>query len=257
MTVSERPRVGPAAASSAMTPPYECPTRWSPARAARDERGVPLEVDPIDGRVRAGIRAGRRRRARSARPAVAAAPRRRAADDAPVDEDEPLHRAPSYPCNELRRFPLDESQIAVTSAVVCSARDDAGRGPLASLARHRLGAPAGHARPLRWRSARSSAGRSARGGSGSSSAPSSGSRSARSSSTRSTAERDVSAGIFSTPRPLPSRIGPTIAGGTIIALALPIFAIAGWPLEAGRSPPSSGSPPRSSRCTGAPPEQPR
>ena len=38
-------------------------------------------------------------------------------------------------------------------------------------------------------------------------------------------------GIFSTPRPLPSRIGPTIAGGTIIALALPIFAIAGWPLR--------------------------
>jgi hypothetical protein len=39
------------------------------------------------------------------------------------------------------------------------------------------------------------------------------------------------AGIFSTPRPLPSRIGPTVAGGTIIALALPIFAIAGWPLQ--------------------------
>jgi hypothetical protein len=41
----------------------------------------------------------------------------------------------------------------------------------------------------------------------------------------------VSAGIFSTPRPLPSRVGPTIAGGTVIALALPVFAIAGWPLE--------------------------
>jgi len=41
----------------------------------------------------------------------------------------------------------------------------------------------------------------------------------------------VSAGIFSTPRPLPSRLAPTIAGGTIIALALPIFAIAGWPLQ--------------------------
>jgi hypothetical protein len=38
-------------------------------------------------------------------------------------------------------------------------------------------------------------------------------------------------GIFSTPRPLPSRIGPTVAGGTIIALALPIFAVAGWPLQ--------------------------
>ena len=41
----------------------------------------------------------------------------------------------------------------------------------------------------------------------------------------------MSMGMFSTPRPLPSRIAPTIAGGTIIALALPIFAIAGWPLQ--------------------------
>jgi hypothetical protein len=39
------------------------------------------------------------------------------------------------------------------------------------------------------------------------------------------------AGIFSTPRPLPSRVAPAVAGGTIIALALPIFAIAGWPLR--------------------------
>lgn len=41
----------------------------------------------------------------------------------------------------------------------------------------------------------------------------------------------MSAGIFSTPRPLPSRLAPVVAGGTIIALALPIFAIAGWPLR--------------------------
>ena len=41
----------------------------------------------------------------------------------------------------------------------------------------------------------------------------------------------MSAGIFSTPRPLPSRIGPTIAGGLIIVLALPVFAIAGWSLQ--------------------------
>jgi len=41
----------------------------------------------------------------------------------------------------------------------------------------------------------------------------------------------VSGGIFSTPRPLPSRAAPAIAGGMIVALALPIFAIAGWPLE--------------------------
>jgi hypothetical protein len=39
------------------------------------------------------------------------------------------------------------------------------------------------------------------------------------------------AGIFSTPRPLPSRVAPAAAGGPIIALALPIFAIAGWPLR--------------------------
>ncbi len=37
--------------------------------------------------------------------------------------------------------------------------------------------------------------------------------------------------MFSRPRPLPSRLGPTLAGGTIIALALPIFAVAGWPLQ--------------------------
>ncbi len=42
----------------------------------------------------------------------------------------------------------------------------------------------------------------------------------------------MSAGIFSTPRPMPSRLAPTIAGATVIALALPVFAVAGWPLEA-------------------------
>jgi hypothetical protein len=41
----------------------------------------------------------------------------------------------------------------------------------------------------------------------------------------------VSAGIFSTPRPLPGRLAPTIAGGAIIALALPVFLVAGWPLS--------------------------
>jgi hypothetical protein len=41
----------------------------------------------------------------------------------------------------------------------------------------------------------------------------------------------INTGIFSTPRPLPSRLGPSLAGGTIVALALPIFAIAGWPLR--------------------------
>jgi hypothetical protein len=41
----------------------------------------------------------------------------------------------------------------------------------------------------------------------------------------------MSAGIFSTPRPMPSRLAPTVAGGSVIALALPVFAIAGWPLS--------------------------
>ncbi len=41
----------------------------------------------------------------------------------------------------------------------------------------------------------------------------------------------MSAGIFSTPRAMPSRLAPTIAGGAVIALALPIFAVAGWPLQ--------------------------
>jgi hypothetical protein len=37
--------------------------------------------------------------------------------------------------------------------------------------------------------------------------------------------------MFSTPRPVPSRLAPVIAGATVIALALPVFAVAGWPLE--------------------------
>ena len=40
----------------------------------------------------------------------------------------------------------------------------------------------------------------------------------------------MSAGIFATPRAVPSRLGPTIAGAAVIALALPVFAVAGWPL---------------------------
>ena len=38
-------------------------------------------------------------------------------------------------------------------------------------------------------------------------------------------------GIFSTPRPIPSRLAPTLAAGAVIALALPVFAVAGWPLK--------------------------
>jgi hypothetical protein len=41
----------------------------------------------------------------------------------------------------------------------------------------------------------------------------------------------MSAGIFSTPRAVPSRLGPTVAGGTVVVLALPVFAVAGWPFS--------------------------
>jgi hypothetical protein len=41
----------------------------------------------------------------------------------------------------------------------------------------------------------------------------------------------VSAGIFTTPRDVPGRLAATIAGGTVIVLALPVFVVAGWPLS--------------------------
>ena len=41
----------------------------------------------------------------------------------------------------------------------------------------------------------------------------------------------MSAGIFSTPRDIPNRLIPAVGGGTVIALALPVFAVAGWPLS--------------------------
>ena len=41
----------------------------------------------------------------------------------------------------------------------------------------------------------------------------------------------MSAGIFTTPRSVPGRLAGIVAGGTIIALALPVFAVAGWPLS--------------------------
>jgi hypothetical protein len=37
--------------------------------------------------------------------------------------------------------------------------------------------------------------------------------------------------MFTNPRPVPSRLAPAIAGSTVVALALPVFAVAGWPLE--------------------------
>jgi hypothetical protein len=41
----------------------------------------------------------------------------------------------------------------------------------------------------------------------------------------------MSAGIFSTPRDIPGKLAPAVAGGAVVALALPVFAVAGWPLS--------------------------
>jgi hypothetical protein len=40
----------------------------------------------------------------------------------------------------------------------------------------------------------------------------------------------MSARVFSTPRPMPSRLLPAAAGALVILLALPVFVAAGWPL---------------------------
>ena len=40
----------------------------------------------------------------------------------------------------------------------------------------------------------------------------------------------MSARVFSTPRPMPSRLLPAAAGALVIAVALPVFLAAGWPL---------------------------
>ncbi len=35
--------------------------------------------------------------------------------------------------------------------------------------------------------------------------------------------------VFETPRPMPSRLAPVLAGATVIVLALPVFVVAGLP----------------------------
>ncbi len=37
--------------------------------------------------------------------------------------------------------------------------------------------------------------------------------------------------VWATPRPVPGRVVPIVAAAALIALALPVFAIAGWPLR--------------------------
>ncbi len=41
----------------------------------------------------------------------------------------------------------------------------------------------------------------------------------------------MSSSLFTTPRPVPARVAPALAGSGLILLALPVFAIAGWPLR--------------------------
>jgi hypothetical protein len=36
--------------------------------------------------------------------------------------------------------------------------------------------------------------------------------------------------VFETPRPVPSRLAPILAGASVIVLALPVFVVAGFPL---------------------------
>ena len=38
------------------------------------------------------------------------------------------------------------------------------------------------------------------------------------------------AGMFATPRPVPGRLLPAAGGALVLALALPVFLVAGWPI---------------------------
>jgi hypothetical protein len=44
-------------------------------------------------------------------------------------------------------------------------------------------------------------------------------------------EDEFKPGIFSTPRPVPSRLIPTVAGAAVVLLALPVIVVAGWSLR--------------------------
>jgi hypothetical protein len=41
----------------------------------------------------------------------------------------------------------------------------------------------------------------------------------------------VRAGVISTPRPVPPRLLPALAGAAAVAFALPVFLLAGWPVS--------------------------
>ena len=40
-------------------------------------------------------------------------------------------------------------------------------------------------------------------------------------------------GVFATPRPMPGRLVPAVAGTLLVGLALPVFLLAGWRVGAG------------------------
>ena len=40
----------------------------------------------------------------------------------------------------------------------------------------------------------------------------------------------MSAGIFSTPRPMPPRLVPALSGSVVVLVGLPVYTFAGWPL---------------------------
>ena len=129
ITVSEPRSVARAAASSATTPPYEWPTRWSPSArrsatqsacsskstrapaqclsdpsaAVRLVEPGPLEHDELGG---------------VADPAALLAPGRAPADEASVDE----HQTRARHVTNLADFRSVIWNLAVTSSVVCSGR---------------------------------------------------------------------------------------------------------------------------------------
>ena len=197
------------------------------AEQPRHQPRVLLEVDAVD------VRAGREPRPldeHELEPLCERAlptPGRRGARDAPCTKTRRSTRRILGRATSLREFSLIQGISPVTSWVVCSGRDDAPLlwppPPGSCSARSRW----------RWASARSSAPRSAPGNR----APDrcagrhpAGGRRRLLGLHAAGGRRDVSAGIFSTPRPMPPRLVPALAGSVVVLVALPVYALAGWPL---------------------------
>src|SRR6185503_18121807 len=121
--------------------------------------------------------------------------------------------------------------LAVTSSLICSGPHGRRHCLLTAFARDRLGSPARHdgCRDDRRRAARLGVRLV-------------GDRPPRRRDRRHSArglrrvqglrrQHGMSTGAFSTPRPIPGRLVPALAGSALIALALPVFVVAGWPLD--------------------------